>query len=199
MKKHNSNPLILIVALLLSGCGRNSINKNSYALMGPEKITKQQQQDMIIEVRSFSINPLFSSKQLVYRVGEYKYVQDYYNVFLISPAAMITEATKNYLSQSGMFTGVPGQSSMMNSAYIIEGSITQCYADARVKNSPKAVLDIQVFLFKRDKNVDSLQWSKKYDASEAMKDRSAESFIDALNQCLQNVLQKMLDDISVVK
>lgn len=190
---------IIIVAVLLSGCSRDAVNKNQYAFISPPQTGQQPEQlNMVLEIRPFSIDPSFSSRQMVYRVSEFKYVQDYYNEFLVSPAVMITHNTRNWLSQSNMFTTVLEPGSTVNPTHILEGSISQCYADMRNRNSPAAVLKIQMSLVKRDKT-DLLAWSKTYDADQPMKDRSAESFIDAINQCLQAILQNMQTDMALLQ
>ena len=197
MKTQHIYVCIVTFAALLSGCGRTAINKNQYALAVPKEITKQPQPlNMILEVRPFTINSKFSSRQLVYRVSEFRYVPDYYDEFLVPPAVMITEATRNWLTDAGMFTRVLEPGSSMSPSYVLEGSIAECYADIRDKASPYAVLKMQLFLMKRDKVVDSLVRGYTYDTKERMKDTSGESFVDALNRCLQIVLQSMQVDIS---
>jgi cholesterol transport system auxiliary component len=187
---------ILAFIFLLSGCGRSAVTKNQFAI-SPENISKQPKQlEMAIEVRQFSINPLFSSKQFVYRVSDFKYKQDYYNEFLISPAVMMTEATRSWLSQTGMYPQVLGTNSTIKPSCTLQGSVAQCYADVRDKNAPAAVLKIQLFLIKKGTAASPLIWNKTYDIKEPMKDRSAESFIAALNQCLRSILQNMQTDIS---
>ncbi len=197
MKTQHIYVCIMTVAALLSGCGRTAISKNQYALAVPKEITKQPQPlNMILEVRPFTINSKFSSRQLVYRVGEFRYMQDYYNEFFVPPAVMITEATRNWLTDANMFTRVLEPGNVMSPSHILEGNIAGCYADVRDKAAPSAVLKMQLFLTKRDKAVDLLVWSRTYDTKERMKDKSGESFVDALNRCLQTVLQNMQTDMS---
>ncbi len=187
----------MTVAALFSGCGRTSVNKNQYALAVPKEITKQPQPlNMILEVRPFTINSEFSSRQMVYRVSQFRYVPDYYNEFFVPPAVMITEATRNWFTDAGMFTMVLEPGSSMSPSCVLEGNIVECYADIRDKTAPAAVLKIQLFLMKRSDAVGSLVWSHTYDTKERMKDTSGESFVEALNRCLQIVCQKMQADIS---
>ena len=197
MKTQRIYVCIMTVAALLSGCGRTAVNKNQYALAMPQEITKQPKSlNAILEVRTFTINSKFSSRQLVYRVSEFRYVPDYYDEFFVAPAVMITETTRNWLADAGIFTMVLEPGSSISPSYVLEGSIPECYADVRNKAEPSAVLKMQVFLMKRDKSVDSLVWSHTYETKECMKDTSGESFVDALNRCLQTVLQNMQTDIS---
>jgi cholesterol transport system auxiliary component len=197
MKTQHIYVFIMTVAALLSGCGKTAVNKNQYALAIPKEITKQPKPlNAILEVRTFTINSKFSSRQLVYRVSEFRYVPDYYDEFFVPPAVMITEATRNWLADAGLFTMVLEPGSSMSPSYVLEGNIVECYADVRDKAAPVAVLKIQLFLMKRTNSVDSLVWSHIYDTKERMKDTSGESFVGAFNRCLQTVLENMQADIS---
>ncbi len=70
-----------------------------------------------LEVHRFSVDSAFATRNLVYRLGEFKYETDYYRQFLIAPGIMITERTRDWLAHSGLFSRVlPGSSRIVPTA-----------------------------------------------------------------------------------
>jgi cholesterol transport system auxiliary component len=188
--------LILAAAVMLSGCGSRAINKNQYVLdISPPAVKAAQRSDSILEVRSFNIDSQFSGRQMVYRVGEFRYSPDYYNEFLISPATMITQAVRNWVADTGMFARVLEPGSSIRPTYVLNGTIAACYADIREKAAPAAVLKVRMFLTKQDGGPETLVWSRTYDLREPMKDLQAESFAAAMSKCVDNVLQKLQENL----
>lgn len=95
----------IAVVIILSGCGGTAINKNQYMLDIKQTNTAKQLKpsDAVLEVRAFTIDSEFSGRQIVYRKDQFRYVPDYYNEFFIPPATMVTHATKNWLTEAGLF------------------------------------------------------------------------------------------------
>ena len=189
---------MMTVAVMLSGCGGAAINKNHYVLDVTPKHTArlQQQPGAILEIRTFTIGSEFSGRQMVYRTGEVRYAPDYYNEFLIPPAMMITELTRTWLADTGLFTYVMQPGGAMMPGYVLEGDIVACYADIRDKAAPAAVLNIRVLYFKQDKGTNTLVWNHMYETREPMKNTQAESFAAATSRGLQTILQKLEVDVS---
>ena len=138
----------LIIVLLYSGCAsRKAIVKDTFLLVAQrpgESI--QADSETVLAVQPFSIAPAFGGKGLVYRTGENQYESDYYNEYFVSPAAMMTDQTRHWLSASGVFTQVLLPTSSVEPSHILEGNIKQIAADVRDKANPQAVLEISFFL-----------------------------------------------------
>ena len=136
---------LIIASSLLSGCGGpKPYNKNYYVLnvhRSPE--TAKPDNNFILDVRTFTIDSAFDSKGLVYRTAEFEYETDFYNEFLISPAIMITEKTRTWLLNSGIFKLVLDKASYIDPTHTLQANITALYADRREK---KAVMEIRTFL-----------------------------------------------------
>ena len=197
MKTHYLTSSIMVVVVLLAGC-QSAMNKNQYVLQvsPPQTAKVSQPPGIILEVRAFTIDSEFSGRQMVYRIDEFRYAPNYYNEFLIPPAIMIGEATRNWLADTETFARVAEPGSGMMPTYILNGSISACYADIREKAAPAAVLELKMFLTKQDKAVETLLWSHSYKMREPMKDTQAQSFAAAMSRCVQNVLQKLQADLA---
>jgi len=94
---------VMTSAIILAGCGQKSYQKQHY-ILDARRASSVAASDSgnILEIRRFTSNAAFSGKNLIYRTGEFEYESDFYNEFLISPAAMITEKARNWLSASGL-------------------------------------------------------------------------------------------------
>ena len=138
---------MIVASLVLSGCGPKPYNKRYYVLDVKRKAeAARSSNEVILVVRRFTIDSAFDSKGLVYRKGEFEYESDFYNEFLISPSAMVTEKTRTWLSQSGLFARVLDKGSYVGSTHTLEGNITALYGDLRSKSSPREVMELRVFL-----------------------------------------------------
>ena len=125
--------------IILAGCGQESYDKQHYILdtQRASSVVASNSAN-IIEIRRFTSNSAFSAKNLIYRVGEFEYESDFYNEFLVSPTAMITEKVRNWLAGSGVARRVLDPGSNVDPTHIIEGNIIAFYGDFRAKSAPIA-------------------------------------------------------------
>jgi ABC-type uncharacterized transport system auxiliary subunit len=189
---------LTILSMVISGCGPNRIgyNQTNFVLDVSRDADQQEVIDkgIVLDVFSFNIDSTFGSRNLVYRKSESEYETDFYNKYLISPDEMITDKTRAWLSESGMFKTVVEPGSYVDTTHALQGSIISLYGDFRDKSSPKAVIKIRMFLVGlSDKTV---VFSKTYEATSEADDRTAESLVSALNNCLVNILSDLENDLA---
>ena len=184
--------------VIILGCGRESYEKQEYIL---DAQRASQVSDIknanIIEVRRFTINPAFSSKELIYRTGEFKYESDFYNEFLVWPAVMITEKVRNWLSASGLSRRVLEPGSYVEPTHIIEGNIVTLHGDYRDKLSPAAVMEIRIFLLKtKAVEAPAIVFGKTYESTVGLESKGPEGLIAGFDKCLENILTSLENDLS---
>ena len=189
----------LAFVAVLCGCGPQgaSYNKRYFILDtaradGPAGTNGK----FILDVRRFTIDTAFESKGLVYRKGQLEHESDFYNEFLISPAVMITEKTRTWLSQSGLFTRVLDPGSRTEPTHTLEGNITALYGDFRAKSAPKAVMEIRVFLIAERAQEGSIVLGKTYRTSLGVKSQDAKGLVEAFSQCLEIILTSLEKDLA---
>jgi ABC-type uncharacterized transport system auxiliary subunit len=181
--------------MVLSGCGsRTAFNQRNFVLetsrKGPQQKTSK---DIILDVKNFSIDTTFNTKSLVYRKGQSEYETDFYNQFLIKPDDMITEKTRNWLSESGLFKWVLEPGSYTDATHVLEGNITALYGDFRDDSSPKASMKIRIFLVKLPEK--SMVFGKTYAVVSEVKSQTAEALVEAFDKCLINILSNLEKDL----
>lgn len=187
---------LIIVSIILSGCKSvTDFNRRNFVLEASRSGTPQKaEKDIILAVRNFNIDRTFRTKSFVYRKGQSEYEADFYNQFLIIPNDMITEKTRSWLSQSGLFKLVLESGSYADATHMLEGNIFELYGDFRDKTSPKAVMKIRFFLVRlSDKTV---VFAKTYEATSDAGDRTAESLAGAFDDCLKSILSELEQDLN---
>lgn len=187
---------LMIVSMFLSGCGLNktAYNQRNFILETSRNRPQQKiSKDVILDVQSFSVDTTFSTKSFVYRKGQSEYETDFYNQFLVRPEDMITEKTRSWLSESGLFKWVLEPGSYTDATHMLEGNIIALYADFRDELSPKATIKIRFFLVKLSGK--SVVFGKTYEKVSEVGDRTAESLIEAYENCLANILTDLEEDL----
>jgi len=182
---------LMILSMLLSGCGYN--RKNFVLEVSRDRPQQEISKDVILDVQSFNVDTAFSNRSLVYRKKQSEYETDFYNQFLIRPEDMITEKTRSWLSESGLFELVLEPGSYIDASHVLEGNIITLYGDFRDKSSPKATMKIRFFLIKLSGK--SVVFAKTYETTSESNERTAESLVEAFDNCLTNILSDLEEDL----
>ena len=190
---------ICVWLAMLSGCGSRQAYDKKFYIFNTTRNTESStaKTNCVLEVRNFTIDSTFSSKGLVYRIGELEYESDFYNEFLVSPSAMVTEKTRTWLSNAGFCIRVLDPGSQVDPTHLIEGNITELYGDFRDKSSPIAVMEIRLFMLEAKKTgIEPVNiFGKTYTSSVALESKSAHGLVEAFERCLTEILTKVERDL----
>lgn len=179
---------------ILSGCfgGSAAADKTSYLLDAKrEGGPAQVHTDATLRVRRFNVDEAFATKQLVYRVEEFRYESDYYHGFLVPPGVMITEKTRDWLADSGLFARVSSVGSRLESTYMLEGNVTALYADFRNEAAPTAVVEVRFFLLAGPDANETVGLARTYRAESPITAKTAEAVVAGLSQSLTDILTRL--------
>ena len=188
----------VLIALLCSGCAqRTAIVKDTFLLDaqrgGPSLKAAPK---TVLAVRPFSIAPAFQGRGLVFRTDDDQYESDFYNEYFVSPSAMMTDQTRDWLSESGVFAQVLLPVSSVKPTHVLEGHIRQIFADVRDEGDLQAVVELSFFLLEQDKNDRKILFHKTYRVTQPLKSRTASACIAAMNQCLSEILGDLEKDLA---
>lgn len=188
---------VLLFVLFSSGCtGRKAIVKDTFLLnVDRPKTSAVEGVEGILAVQPFSVAPAFGGRGLVYRIGDNQYESDYYHEYVVSPAAMVTEQTRNWLSASDIFDQVLPPLSSITPTQILQGHIRKMAVDLRDAAAPKAVLQISFFLLEQNRRTQTIRFRKTYSASRPLESKTAAASVSALNQCLTGILENFEKDL----
>jgi len=191
---------LLIFGFLLSGCGQSAIAERKYYALDAIREGKPAaaHSDATLRLRRFNVDEAFASRDFVYRVDEFRYEPDYYHQFLILPGVMITEEARDWLANSGLFARVTSVGSRLESTYLLEGNVTDLYADFTQKTTPEAVMEIRFFLLAGPEGNEAVVLSETYRASTLISAKTAEAVIEAFSKSLADILTRLEAGIAKV-
>lgn len=149
----------------------------------------------VLLVSSLRVSPRYESRSFVYRRSESSYESDFYNQFLVSPGALLTEEVRRALSQGRVAQYVVGASSQSEPTHVIEGTVDALYGDFRDLSSPKAVLEMEFFLSKESATHAEIITRKRYARSVAVNGRTPDALVKGWNAGLSEILAALVADL----
>jgi cholesterol transport system auxiliary component len=202
MKRNTLLKLTIGIFILLSlsmGCinlERSYIEKHYFVLdSSPTEYISSPDTGKVITVRRLRVSPQYEGKGLVYRLGELSYESDFYNEFFISPVSMFTEEIRTRLAGSGLFKHVVDPSSLLDSAYVLEGAVTALYGDYRVSTAPKAVMEIQFLLLEETDVSPERILQRQYHKEEPLNGSTPDALVKSWNTALNQILTEFETDL----
>lgn len=149
----------------------------------------------VLLVSSLRVSPRYESRSFVYRRSESSYESDFYNQFLVSPGAQLTEEVRRALGQAQVAQYVLGASSQSEPTHVLEGTVDALYGDFRDLSSPKAVLEMEFFLSKESSTRAEIITRKRYTKSVAVNGRTPEALVKGWNDGLSEILAALVADL----
>ncbi len=187
---------IASVSLFLSGCmgDRASYSQRNFILQANRDLPIiKDSKDIVLSVQSFNSSELYAGKVFVYRIAQSEYETDFYDRFLVGPDDMLTQVTRKWLSDSGLFKLVLEPGTYSDATDMLEGNLLALYGDFRDKNEPKATIKIRFFVI--DLSDKSVLYSNTYEVSSEAKDNSVDSLVQAYNESLVKILTQLEKDL----
>ncbi len=151
------NILVLMVAsLLLGSCvklEKQPLDKRFYALevARPGAALTTFATPATLLVRRMQISPRVAGRELVYRTAESAWTADFYNLFFVLPADMLTQDLRTWLRDAALFANVVDPSSLLLPEYILEGNVSGLHGDfapGSGKGPAQAVAEMQFLLLR---------------------------------------------------
>lgn len=199
--------LAITAAALLSACVASPLNRPAperrlYNISAQRQETAAPAADKtVLKVRPLQVSPAYQGKEMVYRLGEVQFEQDYYNAFFVQPAQNLTQQTQQWLARSGIFSNVVDSTSQVMDTHLLEGMVNALYGDFRDQGAPKAVLEVQFFLLKNRNDNYTVAFSKSYAKSVPFSPgfKDASGLAEACNKALTEVLTELEKDLHDAK
>jgi cholesterol transport system auxiliary component len=147
---------LMVAGLLLGSCVKleqKPVDKHFYALEVTRPGTVATTASVApaspatLLVRRMQVSPRVAGRELVYRTGESAWTADYYNLFFVAPADMLTQDLRAWLSASGLFANVIDPGSLVQPVYILEGNVSALHGDFAARPA-QAVVEMQFLLLK---------------------------------------------------
>lgn len=190
--------MVLSVILFNTGCLQHKAVVKDTFLLDAQRNNRavEKTSESVLAVQPFSIAPEFADKGIVSRTGDNQYESDFYSEYFISPAPMITEQTRRWLAESGLFAQVLLPVSSVQATHVLEGHVRKMVLDIRDAEKPRAEMEVTFFLLEQDKRNRAVRFQQTYSAAQSMESSSFEDYIAAQNRCLYDILDGLEKDLA---
>ena len=142
-----------------------------------------------LKIGSVSVSAPYDGRSLVYRLSDQRFEKDFYNVYTVLPAEMISNAERQWINQSGIFSAAVGQSNSFFPYYTLQASVNEFYGDYRVR--PEAVVSIEFFLTVESAGkTNPIIGTNRYTKRIALKDNTPGSLVLGQQQALTEIFKE---------
>ena len=189
---------LLAASFLLFSCvsiERSYPDKRYFVLDISLKESPQDPADSgILQMASARVSPRYADRNFVYRRSDTRFESDFYNQFLISPAALVTEELRRELSQAGLFKFVVGSANPLAPTHTMETLVNTLYGDFRELKAPKAVIEMEFFLT-QEASPSGIVFHKLYQRIVPVQERNPEALVRGWNQGLESISSSLVSDL----
>lgn len=189
----------LALAVAATGCSltRPSPVKNTFLLDPQAPAAAATAKPVTLRIGAFNVAAPYRDRAFVYRTAEVKYESDFYNEFFVPPGAMIAQSTTKALAGANVFARVvPVGTAPEQGDFMLEGFVTDLYADAR-QSPAAAVVGISYYLSKTA-FPSAVVWSREYRERVPLAGSTPEALAQAWNEALGRVLAALVRDLSSI-
>jgi ABC-type uncharacterized transport system auxiliary subunit len=191
---------VALVALALAACNpltRPSPARQTYLLEPPLPPAVAHAKPGSVRVTRVDVAAPFRGREFVYRVDALRYETDFYDQFLVAPAAMFTEQTSRAIAAAHVFSAVVPPESGADSDATLQGFVSALYADAR-DGQPVAAQLVITYYLAREASGTTPVWSHEYRRQVPLAERTPAGYAAALNQAFGEILAELTRDLSAL-
>ena len=176
---------------------RQPIEKRFYALetTRPQAVQAAgQASPASLLVRRLHVSPRASGRELVYRTAPSAWTADYYNVFFVAPADMLTQDLRAWLGGSALCANVLDPGSLAAYDYILEGNVTSLHGDFALAPA-QAVVEMQFLLLKAGSDERQVLLTREYRKTAPLSGRSPQEVVQAEREAVAAVFAELEADL----
>ncbi|MCC6609047.1 MAG: hypothetical protein IT515_05155 [Burkholderiales bacterium] len=157
----------------------------------PAKIRKP----VALKVGLIAVAPPYAGRAFTYRVGELRYESDPYAGFFATPRDLVAREVADWLDRSGLFAAVREPGSPIGAPYVLDGLVTELYADARDSRQTFAVVTIRFHLH-RENDRDNPLFEREYTERVGAGDGAPAALARGYSAALGRILARLETDLS---
>ena len=165
-------------------------------LIAPKRLgeARKPNTDFWLKMGAVSVNGPFDSKSMVYRLSDQRYEKDFYSGYVSTPAEMIGNATRQWISDANIFRATLNQSNTFFPYYTLLASVTEFYGDYRSQG--EAVVSMEFYLTMLSSGSQNpILMTNRYTQRVPLKDNRPESLANGLQQAMAGILQRYENDL----
>jgi cholesterol transport system auxiliary component len=189
--------LVLAGISILVACAPTRPNlETSTWLIDPKRTgePRKPNTDFWLKVGPVSVNAPFDGKSMVYRLADQRYEKDFYNGYISTPAEMVGNGTRQWISDANIFKAAVNQSNTFFPYYTLQVNVTEFYGDYR--NQAEAVVSIEFYLAVLSSGSQNpIVMNSRYTQRVPLKDNRPGTLANGLQQAFATILQRFEADL----
>jgi cholesterol transport system auxiliary component len=199
MKRYTILVALLVTALAATACvklGSRPLEKRYYQISPARTAQKADApRNIILMVRRLAISDLYNSRELVYRGAGERVESDFYNMFFVNPASMLTTELRRWLRESGQFSHILEPGSMVVPTLTLEGTVNALYGDYS-GDQPAAVVEMQFFVVDESTADNAIVFSGSYAKRVPVADAAPQTLVKAMTQGVEQIYAALETDLA---
>jgi hypothetical protein len=136
----------------------------------------------------------FAGNELVYRLDDVRFAQDYYSRFIAPPGPMLGASLAEWLARSGPFSIVQAGATA-SAPLVLEATFLELYGDFRAGRVPEAVMTVQFSIMDVSGSAVETVLDKTITRRIALDQRSAPQLVRGYNLALGEILNELRTDM----
>jgi hypothetical protein len=155
----------------------------------------------VLRVAPFTASDAFRGVEFIYRTGAHTWETDFYNVFLVSPAAQVAEEVRARLAGGHLFPRVVGPDSAAEPTHVLQGHLQALYGDFTDRRDPKAVVRMELSVLEVGQGsprivlLEAYESVKQADVPGGGDERRGEALVAAWDAALADILGRFEDAV----
>lgn len=149
----------------------------------------------VLAVRRVQVSPRYEGRELVYRTGPTSFTSDYYNLFFVPPAQMLTQDLRQWLDRSGLFARVVDAGSLVRPDLVLEANAAVFCGDYSTKPG-KAVVEVQFLLLDEGSADMAILFSRDYQREVAVSGGEPKDLVAGLRQAVAAIYADLEKDLA---
>jgi ABC-type uncharacterized transport system auxiliary subunit len=189
--------LVLLLALVLAGCGQSPALIQQYVFeYAPPAAPASAKIDATLAVKRFAVAQAFNSTAMVYQPAPLKTATYNYNRWRVNPGYLVSDYLARDLRQAGFFKAVFSQSDAAQSRFVLEGGVEEIQ-ELDEADGWKAAMALTVTLLdtSRDEVPQRLMFQKAYRTTEAMTTKDPQGLAEAMSRAMQRLSQEIITEV----
>lgn len=145
-------------------------------------------------VRRLHVAPRAAGRELVYRTAPSAWTADYYNMFFVTPADMLTQDLRAWMTASGVCANVVEPSSLAVPDYILEGNVSALHGDFAAK-PPQAVVEMQFLVLRAKGDERQVLLTREYRKTAPLSGNTPQELVRALREAVAGAYADLEADL----
>jgi len=191
----------IIASLLVGGCAlsRPAPVKETFLVEAAPPAAAATTHPATLRVGAMNVAAPFRGKAFVYRMADLRFEADYYNEFLVAPAAMLGEGTARALDRARVFARVVPPGAPPDGEFVLDGFVNALYVDLRDAGKPAAEISITYYLSRADAATPVPFWSKEYARRVPAARTTPDAYAAALSAAFSGIVAELARDLAAAQ